>query len=58
MRTAQSSDIKMAKKKKSHNVLSKLVVLCWVANIAILDHRWPVVHELSQSHGCSQESGN
>lgn len=57
MRTAQSSDIKMAKK-TSHNVLSKLVVLCWVAHIAIPDHRWPVGHELSQSHGCSQESGN
>lgn len=57
--TCENCTVKCHKngKKKSHNVLSKLVVLCWAAHVAILDHRWPVDHELSQSHRCSQESG-
>ena len=32
--------------KKSHNALSKFMILCWVAFIPILNHMWPVGHGL------------
>ena len=32
--------------KKSHNILSKFMILCWAAFIAILRHMWPTGHRL------------
>ena len=40
----------LLKTKKSHNVLSKFMILCWAAFIAILGHMPHVAHRLQVGH--------